>query len=124
MGKKNEFIDPPQLSTFARSSSEFSDDETPKGVKKEEKPSTEVMTRSEPSEPKKDNNEEEDDDEEDGGTAFGNFFQLLQALSGGGVRVQPSSDDGDGIQCLLARLVIVIRKYHLFRSFDFLELNI
>ncbi len=103
---------PPQLSTFARSSSESSADETSKIVKKEdEKPSTEVVTQSEPSPPKKD--DEEDEDEEGSGESAGlaGFLQLLQAMSGGGARVQSSGDDGDGIQSLLARLGIVTRKF-------------
>ncbi len=101
---------PPQLSTFARSSSESSADETSKIVKKEdEKPSTEVVTQSEPSPPK----EEEEEDEEGSGESAGlaGFLQLLQAMSGGGARVQSSGDDGDGIQSLLARLGIVTRKF-------------
>ncbi|CAF4299166.1 unnamed protein product, partial [Adineta steineri] len=55
-----------------------------------------------------DDDEEEEAEEENGGS--GNmlgFLQLLQAMSGGSVRVPSTNDDGDGIQGLLARLGIV-----------------
>jgi hypothetical protein len=106
---------PPQLSTFARSSSESSSDELSTVVKQnDEKPSSEIVKKSESSPEKKDNNEEEEDTTDNAG--FIGFLQLIQAMSGGTIRAPSTNDDGDGIQSLLARLGIVTRKF-LFPKF-------
>ncbi len=110
---------PPQVSTLARSSSESSAGESSNVVKDEDqKQSTEVVTQSEPSPPKKDDNEEEEEEDGSGTAGLAGFLQLLQAMSGG-VRVQSSGDDGDGIQGLLARLGIVTRKFDFFVDLTF-----
>ena len=99
---------PPQLSAFVRSDSESFSDELSNVAKREEeeeKPSSELVKPSENSTEKKDENEEEEDSSDAGG--FAGFLQLLQAMSGGAIRIPTSGDDGDGIQGLLTRLGIV-----------------
>jgi hypothetical protein len=103
------FKGPPQLSAFAHSDSESFSDELSNVAKRdeeeEEKPSSELVKPSESSTEKKDDNEEEEDSSDTGG--FAGFLQLLQAMSGGAIRIPTSGDDGDGIQGLLTRLGIV-----------------
>ncbi|CAF1656107.1 unnamed protein product, partial [Adineta ricciae] len=110
---------PPQLSTFARSGSESNSEELPNSTlqnNEKKPPTTESPKPSESSPEKKDEKVDDDDDEEEeeegssggrGGAGFGSFLQLLQAVSGGAIRVPSTNDDGDGVQGLLARLGII-----------------
>ncbi|CAF1931645.1 unnamed protein product [Rotaria magnacalcarata] len=96
---------PPQLSTLGRSDSESISDELTNTLKQDdEKPSTDTIKRSESLSEKKDTNEDEENNDASG---FLGFLQLLQSMSGGGIHVSSSNDDGDDIQSLLARLGIV-----------------
>ncbi|CAF3908727.1 unnamed protein product [Adineta steineri] len=102
---------PPQVSTFTRSDSESVSEEllTTTVQQNNEKSPSEIVKQTESSSTKKDDDDEEEEVEEENGGS-GNmlgFLQLLQAMSGGSLRVPSTNDDGDGIQGLLARLGIV-----------------
>ncbi|CAF1675017.1 unnamed protein product, partial [Adineta ricciae] len=107
---------PPQLSAFVHSGSESNSEDLPTSTpQKNEKqpPTTESPKPSESSPEKKDEKVDDDEEEEEeegsarGGAGFGSFLQLLQAVSGGAIRVPSNDDDGDGVQGLLARLGII-----------------
>lgn len=119
-------LGPPQLSTFARSSSESSVDASATRTKSETaKPSTEIAQESEESPSKKEEQEAGEEEEESASPGgFSGFLQLLQAMSGGAARTQSSGDSEDGIQHLLTRLGIVPRTYFfisLLKSFLFIH---
>ncbi|CAF4421765.1 unnamed protein product, partial [Adineta steineri] len=75
-----------------------------------EKSPSEIVKQTESSSTKKDDDDDEEEEAEEENGGSGNmlgFLQLLQAMSGGSLRVPSTNDDGDGIQGLLARLGIV-----------------
>ena len=112
---------PPQLSAFVHSGSESNSEDLPNSTRQNDEkkaPTTESPKPSESSPQKKDEKEDDAEEEEEeegsggGGTGFSSFLQLLQAVSGGGIRVPSNSGDTDGVQGLLARLGFINRKLH------------